>query len=36
MTTEATIETFRGLYRKCIVRDTPLPIELARTEFTAD
>jgi len=36
MTTDEAIGKFRELYRKCIVRDTPLPLEDARTEFTAD
>jgi len=36
MTTEEAIDKFRELYRKCVVRDTPLPLEDARTEFTAD
>ena len=36
MTSDEAIETFKGLYRKCVVRDTPLPIELAKEVITYD
>ena len=34
MTTPETIQTFGELYRKCVVRDTPLPIEMAKEKIT--
>jgi len=36
MTTPEAIATFVQLYRKCVVRDTPLSMGLARTEVTQD
>ena len=36
LTTPEAIGKFLELYRKCVVRDTPLPLELAKTEVTVD
>ena len=34
LTTPEAIDKFAELYRKCVVRDTPVPIEQAKTTFT--
>jgi len=36
LTTAEAIAKFGELYRKCVVRDTPLPIDLAKTAITED
>jgi diketogulonate reductase-like aldo/keto reductase len=36
LTSPDSIGKFLDLYRKCVVRDTPLPIDLAKTSITVD
>jgi diketogulonate reductase-like aldo/keto reductase len=36
LTTPEARDAYAALYRKCVVRDTPLPADAARAEFTLD